>query len=334
MLIEPHFLAVNLLWCSVSFASFVMCTVATTLSLHRFCWKAKTVSTERTEKLLLYLVIFSTAYAGVNCFQWFRLLVQHGKPETGMGCTVVGFGIQYCGTGILVITLCTGIHLLLLVCRPKCLNNILEKKKWYRALDFLYLIIAVLVPLLFVPWPWINGRYGDAGHWCWIEVWDESCNRVNDGFYEQIFLWYFWVLVLMAFSAMVAAITLGLLCYVYYKEKGIELDPNGYINIKIYTLLIYLVLCLVVNVIGLTNHSIQWRESGSPYPLLVLHALTYPLWGCLSAMAVYVVVYFNRKEFRKRHQRFKARNMQNEAATIQSSFLLDEDTEFTTSYVP
>ena len=57
-LIEPHFLAVNLLWCSISFVSFVMCIVATSLSLHRFCWKAKTVSTERTEKLLLYLVIF------------------------------------------------------------------------------------------------------------------------------------------------------------------------------------------------------------------------------------------------------------------------------------
>ena len=332
-LIEPHFLAVNLVWCLVSLVAFVMCIVATLLSLYQFCWKTKTVSTERTEKLLLYLVIFSTIYTCVNCFQWSRLLIQHGESKTYVACAMVGFGIQYWGTGILVITFCIGIHLLLLVCRPKCLENALKKQKRYKALNVGYLITAIFVPLLFVPWPWINVRYGDAGHWCWIEAWDESCNRVIDGFLEQILLWYLWVFLLMAFTAVVSAITSGRLCYMYYKNKQIGLDPKQYINIKIYTLLIYLALCLVVNVVGLTNRSIQWEEGRSPYPLLVLHAMIYPLWGCLSATVVYVVVYFNWKK-EKQHHRFKARGMQKEAVTIRASGSVDEDIEFATMYVP
>ena len=255
-LIEPHFLAVNLVWCSFSLVSCVMCFVATSLSLCRYqfcckrkkvcccCCKKKTVSTEKTEKLLLYLVIFSTIYAFINCFQWFRLLVQYNKPNAyNTGCEIVGFFIQYWGTGILVITFCIGIHLLLLVCRPKCLNNVLEeeKKKRYRALNIGYLITAIFVPMLLIPWPWINDRFGDAGDWCWIEAWDESCNHVIDGFLEQILLWYLWVFLLMAFTTVATAITSGLLCSMYYKRKKNELDRKGLCDIKICTLLIYCV---------------------------------------------------------------------------------------------
>ena len=119
----------------------------------------------------------------------------------------------------------------------------------------------------------------------------------------------------------------------YYKNKKPRLDPKQYINIKIYTLLIYLALCLVVNVVGLTNRSIQWEEGRPPYPLLVLHAMIYPLWGCLSATVVYVVVHFNWKKG-KRHHKFKARGMQKEMVTIRVSGSVDEDTEFATKYVP
>ena len=332
-LLEPSFLAVNLVWCSGSLLSFVMCIVATLLSVNRFCWKAKTVSTERTEKLLLYLVIFSMAYSFVNCFQWLRLLVQYGKPETNVGCAIVGFGIQYLGTGILVIMFCIGIHLLLLICHPKCLNSTTEEEKLkrYRILELGYIISAIAVPVLLVPWPWINYRYGPAGYWCWIEAWDESCNRVIDGFIEQILLWYLWVFLLMAFTTVVTAITLGLMYY--YRKKRIELDPKeGYIDIKIYTLLSYLVVCLVVNVIGLTNRSIQWDKGRSPYPLLILHAMAYPLWGILSAIVVYVVVYFNWKK-EKQHHRYKANKLQKETATVRPSVAFEEDSEFATEYM-
>ena len=231
-LIEPHFLAVNLVWCTLSLVSCVMCFVATSLSLCRYqfcckrkkvcCCKTKTVSTERTEKLLLYLVSFSTIYAFVNCFQWSRLMVQYEKPNVyNLGCELVGFSIQYWGAGILVITFCIGIHLLLLVCRPKCLNSNIEEEKLrrYRMLDWGYIISALAIPVLFIPWPWINVRYGDAGDWCWIEAWDESCNHVIDGSLEQILLWpsarkpsariptNMWVFLLMAFTAVVTAIT-------------------------------------------------------------------------------------------------------------------------------
>ena len=194
---------------------------------------------------------------------------------------------------ILVITFCIGIHLLLLVCRPKCLNSNIEEEKLrrYRRLDLGYIIYPLVIPVLFILWPWINSCYGDAGDWCWIEAWDESCNHVIDGFLEQILLWYMWVLLLMAFTTVATAITSScLLCYMYYKRKNNELDQKGLCDVKICTLLIYLVLCLVVNVIGLADRAIQWQESRLPYPLLISHSIVYPSWGILSATVVYVVV--------------------------------------------
>ena len=330
--LEPRFLAVNLVWCSGSLLSFVMCIVATLLSVYRFCWKRKTVSTERTEKLLIYLVIFSMTYSFVNCFQWFRLLVQYGKPDTDVGCAIVGFGIQYFGTGILVITFCIGIHLLLLVCRPKCLYSNIEEEKLrrYRMLDLGYIISAVAIPVLFVPWPWINVRYGPTGYWCWIRTQDEDCNQLIDGFVQQLALWYSWIFVLMPFTTMVTAITLGLLCY--YKKKKIVLgQKDNYIYIKIRALLFYLIVRMVANVIAGVDCFIRWEERASPYPLVIVHAVAYPLWESLSAVVMYLVVYYNWKKM-NRCRKFKTLLQQTkETATVQASGSYSE-TDFETRY--
>ena len=332
-LLEPHFLAINLTWCSVSFLSFVMCIVATSLSVYRFCWKRKTVSTERTEKLLIYLVIFSMAYSFVNCFQWVRLLVQSGKPETNVGCAVVGFGITYVGDGILVIALCIGIHLLLLVCRPKCLNSVTEeeRQKRYKKLELGYIISAIIAPVPFVLWPWIDNRYGPAGQWCWIKTRDENCSQLTDGFIQQILLGYLWVFVVMAFSTVATATTLGLLCY--YRKKSVVLwQKDNYIYIKIRALLFYLVVTLVVNVIAVANRSIQWENRESPYQLVFVHAIAYPFWGSLSAIAMYLVVYYNWKRV-DQHRKSKTLLQQTkEVVTKRTYDSCNEETNFETKY--
>ena len=331
-LLEPRFLAVNLLWCSSSLVSFVMCFVATLLGVYRFCWKTKTVSTERTEKLLLYLVTFSMVYSFVNCFQWLRLLVQYGKPETKVGCAIVGFGIQYLGTGILVITFCIGIHLLLLVCRPKCLNSAIEedKLKRYRTLELGYIISAIVVPALLAPWPWINYRYGPAGYWCWIQAQDENCNWLIDGFIQQIVLGFLWVSMQMAFATVVAGVTLGLLCY--YRKKKISLgQKDNYIYIKICTLLFYLVVRLVAIVIGCTDRLIQWKQRESPYPLLIVHTLVDPLWESLGAIVMYLVVYYNWKRMNW-YKKSKTLLQQTKGVTIRTSRSYSEETDYETKY--
>ena len=332
-LFEPHFLAINLIWCSVSLLSFVMCFVATLLSVYQFYWKTKMVSTERTEKLLLYLVIFSMAYSFVNCFQWFRLLVQYGKPETSVGCAIVGFGITYFGDGILVIAFCIGIHLLLLVCRPKCLNSITEEEKLkrYKRLELGYIISAIITPVPFVVWPWINYRYGPAGQWCWIKTRDENCNELTDGFIQQILLGYLWVFVLIAFSTVVTATTSGLLCY--YRKKRIVLgQKDNYIYIKIRSLLFYLVVTLVVNVIAVANRSIQWKHKDSPYPLVFVHAIAYPFWGSLSAIVVYFVVYYNWKRVGQHRKPKPFLQQTKEAVTMRTCDPYSEETNFETKY--
>ena len=170
-----------------------------------------------------------------------------------------------------------------------------------------------------------------AGQWCWIKTRDENCNQLTDGFIQQIVLGYLWVFVLVAFSTVVTAVTLGLLCY--YRKKRISLDQrDNYIYVKIRALLLHLVVTLAVNIIATANRSIQWERSKSPYPLVVVHAIVYPFWGCMSAITMDLVVYYNWKRA-NHHRKFKTPLPQTkEVVTMRTCDPCKEETNFETKY--
>lgn len=56
------------------------------------------------------------------------------------------------------------------------------------AIDFLYLLVAVLLPLSVMWVPLKNGNYGNAVARCWIRLFDESCESV--GFVDSMVAGY------------------------------------------------------------------------------------------------------------------------------------------------
>ena len=95
-------------------------------------------------------------------FQWFALF------DDFVGCTVLGVIREYTMISLLVIAVCSGTHLLILMTKPKCLQVINEVKlKRYKIIQKIYVIVSFLVPIVFVPWPFISVQYGNQGDMCW-----------------------------------------------------------------------------------------------------------------------------------------------------------------------
>ena len=59
-------------------------------------------------------------------------------------------------------------------------------------LEPLFVLLAIIVPLLFVWVPFLHNSYGLAGPWCWIKNWRNDCinEKFSIGQIEQFALWY------------------------------------------------------------------------------------------------------------------------------------------------
>ena len=77
-------------------------------------------------------------------------------------------------------------------------------KSLHRA-EIICALIVIMFPLLFIWVPFLNGAYGVAGAWCWIENWNGDCmfNRSLVGEIEQYGLMY-----IPAFISLVGAVLL------------------------------------------------------------------------------------------------------------------------------
>ena len=72
------------------------------------------------------------------------------------------------------------------------------------SLECLYVVLLVVVTFVYGAEPYIRGKYGLAGAWCWIVSLDENCKRTNSGLLEQLASYVFILtvgIVLMIFTA-------------------------------------------------------------------------------------------------------------------------------------
>ena len=94
---------------------------------------------------------------------------------------------------------CVGFHLIVITKPPKWLMVIDEvKRRRHKKLAILYTSITFIVPILFLPWPFVvpkHNQYGPTDYACWISPYDESCNESEVGWIEQVALFYFWILI-------------------------------------------------------------------------------------------------------------------------------------------
>ena len=184
--------------------------LATTVALSIFLYRRLHGSIEYIEVLILILSIFLMVMSFIESFHWFVIFATN-KPAFNTGCIAIAFFRQYFCIALLINVVCIAIHLNLQVCPPKCLQVIgNERKKKYRYLILLYLLLETTVPSLFVPWPFLKKLYGVDATVCWIsECHGPSC--LDDALIMKVLLWFMWPSVVALFlmiSLIATSITL------------------------------------------------------------------------------------------------------------------------------
>ena len=146
---------------SLSLFSFVTGLIALLLNQCYYSHCKDRHQTDSMEQIFTVVIAICCIFELSDCFQWFALF------DDFVGCTVLGAVREYDMISLLVILFCLGTHLLILMTKPKCLQVINELKlKRYKIIQKVYVVASFLVPIIFVPWPFISVQYGKYGYVC------------------------------------------------------------------------------------------------------------------------------------------------------------------------
>ena len=128
------------------------------------------------------------------------------KDDNYRLCAAMGFLLEYSALVALVFLFWVTFHIFMMA---------VFKQNFYtsRKNEVACVVIAIVVPFLisivpFIPFNQNGIMYGLTVPWCWIKATDENCNAYNEGFSEQIALFYgpLTLLILFNFVVMVAAV--------------------------------------------------------------------------------------------------------------------------------
>ena len=144
-------------------------------------------------------------------FQWFVLL------HDFVGCKVLGGLREYTIMCVLVAIVCLAVHMLILLTGPKCFNVIIEeKRRRYKILLASYVIATFALPVFFIPWAFINIRYGKGEYICWLEHIDScvaSDDDVSADMLDRLLMWYVWAILVWLFAVVVTALAMLRYCF-------------------------------------------------------------------------------------------------------------------------
>ena len=169
------------------------------------------------------------------------------------------------------------------------------------SLQYVYLAVMFLGPLLWCWVPFLNQTYASSLGWCDLRTVDEQCNRFVFGDILRFALWYVpvYILLFVCFLAIVvAAIMIHRRSRMWYGIYNPDYQQTGWrLKNEVKPLIWYPVVYLLLNVFSLANRidiAIHSPED-STIALWYLHVLTSPLRGAFIA-----IVYAFDPEVRKR----------------------------------
>ena len=183
-------------------AAVVTCTIALVMAfmfkLHRYF----------VHRLAIYQVLAALFFGIVCILEMIFINYDSNRKLYNPLCKAAGFLLEYAVWVKLLIMSCLTFHLL---CFAVCYANL-------KRLEYVYLLISVLLPLLFSWIPFIHGVYGPAGAWCWIQNWKGDCanEKLPDGEIEEYALLYgpaFICLTLAAIAVLVIMMVLSWRAY-------------------------------------------------------------------------------------------------------------------------
>lgn len=165
---------------------------------------------------------------------------------------------------------CLGAHLLIAITQPKCLQVINEVKlKRYKLIQRICVIACFLVPVIFVPWPFVSVSYGKQGYVCWLR--DAGCGTSGiSNVLSQLLMWCLWALLVWLFIAAVFIFSF----YTYCSRK-LETTWKPDVNsTTIISVLTVLILQLLFSVLLLMR---GWITAQKSFALTFLVGVLTPL---------------------------------------------------------
>ena len=257
---------ITITYASLSFLSFVIGLIALVLNRCYYCRHKDTHQTDSMEEIFIIVLAISCIFEFSESFQWFALF------DDFVGCTVLGVIREYTLISLQVIMVCLGTHLLILTTKPKCLQVINEVKyKRYKIIQKIYVIASFLVPIIFVPWPFISVQYGKQGLICWLRDPASSCGDSSlSNIVSRLLMWHIWALLVWLYIVAVFAYTF----YTYCSHKR---STTWKPDLNSSTIILMLTVYLVELTISFTVLLWGWIKKQYPFTLTVLTVVIIPL---------------------------------------------------------
>ena len=260
----------NIVYASLSFFSFIVGLIS--ILLNCYCKYYYQYKFKYDPLELSSLVVFAT-HQMVESLQWFALF------KYFIGCTVLGAVREYTLISVLVIVTCLGIHLFILMTQPKCLRVIKEEKqKRYRRIQKLYLIASFLVPIFFVPWPFIKTQYmyvyGKNKYLCWLA---DSINCNSSGITTEyvlgpLLMWYIWAVLVWVMAVAVTVFVFYRYCLHRMISKSTKSIPMENV-----TYIIWLIVYIVGVIVNAINFAWERFTGKSSFPLALQAVIVTPI---------------------------------------------------------
>ena len=180
----------NIVFTASSFLTLIVGLFSIVLPQCFYCHYKDRNKIEPIKSLINFVSVIYCAMKLIDSFQWVFLL------NDSASCMVLGAFKEYITISSMTIVACLGIHLLILIYRPKCFQVIAEEKqKRYNIFQRIYIITSLSVPTLFVPWPFIEKMtYGKDEYICYLHA-NDICNSsvfpmaYVVGYFLMIYLW-------------------------------------------------------------------------------------------------------------------------------------------------
>ena len=124
--------------------------------------------------LILLIVVFVRAFESFLqrlfvCLTaitvWYlSVMVMHTMPYTSQFCAALGFLNQWAGISVLIFTFVVALVIVCRVCELdicSCINSQTGRNK--KLIEAAFILFLIVLPLLFIWIPFLNGTYGNAG---------------------------------------------------------------------------------------------------------------------------------------------------------------------------
>ena len=167
-------------------------------------------------------------------------------------------------------------------------------KDWKR-FELPYILVSLLFPLLFVWVPFVNGNYGPAGAWCWIQDRNIDCSYNRVGVAEQYGIWYgpsYLLLTLGVIAVITVIVTLCWRGWCRDKQRNYLLMQSNNRHkkalIEIAPLMAYPLIFFMLDMIATVHRVFDAISDHPSFALELIHSLVNATWGLFSALALFV----------------------------------------------